>query len=188
MNMDFVQRNLINERNNLQIELAKAKLLIAELSEATNYNNSPNKDVKSKLSEFEQGRKANTAKPVGDKITKNPPNKPKPMSEEAEYISDLENVIIAIAEQLGVHPNDLLNEINVHINMRDTSTSGPYSAAAKEKSRGISDALLNDPSQKGVDARAAHRQAEQGRIDARAEEYKDHQRRMGGYPKPTGLG
>jgi hypothetical protein len=31
--MDFVQRNLINERNNLQIELAKAKLLIAELSE-----------------------------------------------------------------------------------------------------------------------------------------------------------
>ena len=72
--------------------------------------------------------------------------------------------------------------------MRDTSTSGPYSAAAKEKSRGISDALLNDPSQKGVDARAAHRQAEQGRIDARAEEYKDHQRRMGGYPKPTGLG
>ena len=33
MNMDFVQRNLINERNNLQVELAKAKLLIAELSE-----------------------------------------------------------------------------------------------------------------------------------------------------------
>ena len=31
--MDFVQRNLINERNNLQIELAKAKLLIAELQE-----------------------------------------------------------------------------------------------------------------------------------------------------------
>ena len=31
--MDFVQRNLINERNNLQVELAKAKLLIAELSE-----------------------------------------------------------------------------------------------------------------------------------------------------------
>ena len=41
MNMDFVQRNLINERNNLQVELAKAKALIAELSEATNYNNSP---------------------------------------------------------------------------------------------------------------------------------------------------
>lgn len=31
--MDFVQRNLINERNNLQIELAKAKALIAELQE-----------------------------------------------------------------------------------------------------------------------------------------------------------
>ena len=31
--MDFIQRNLINERNNLQIELAKAKALIAELQE-----------------------------------------------------------------------------------------------------------------------------------------------------------
>ena len=31
--MDFVQRNLINERNNLQVELAKAKALIAELQE-----------------------------------------------------------------------------------------------------------------------------------------------------------
>jgi hypothetical protein len=36
-----------------------------------------------------------------------------PMSEQAEYISSLENVITAIAEQLGVHPNDLLNELNV---------------------------------------------------------------------------
>ena len=108
--MDFVQRNLINERNNLQVELAKAKALIAELSEATNYNNSPNK-VKSKLSEFEQGRKANDKpKPMGDEITKNSSNKPKPTNEQAEYISDLENVIISIAEQLGVHPNDLLDE------------------------------------------------------------------------------
>ena len=66
--MDFVQRNLINERNDLQIELAKAKLLIAELSE------------------------------------------------EAEYISDLENVIMSIAEQLGVDPNDLLNEVRAVTN------------------------------------------------------------------------
>ena len=135
--MDFVQRNLINERNNLQIELAKAKLLIAELSEATNYNNSPNKDVKSKLSEFEQGRKANTAKPVGDKITKNPPNKPKPMSEEAEYISDLENVIIAIAEQLGVHPNDLLNELNVGGAIKSGYQAGGVMGAIKGAVRGI---------------------------------------------------
>ena len=135
--MDFVQRNLINERNNLQIELAKAKLLIAELSEATNYNNSPNKDVKSKLSEFEQGRKANTAKPVGDKITKNSSNKPKPMSEEAEYISDLENVIIAIAEQLGVHPNDLLNELNVGGAIKSGYQAGGVMGAIKGAVRGI---------------------------------------------------
>ena len=36
--MDFVQRNLINERNNLQIELAKAKLLIAQLNENAHVN------------------------------------------------------------------------------------------------------------------------------------------------------
>ena len=34
--MDFVQRNLINERNNLQIELAKANILIAQLNELSN--------------------------------------------------------------------------------------------------------------------------------------------------------
>ena len=34
--MDFVQRNLINERNDLQIELAKANILIAQLNELSN--------------------------------------------------------------------------------------------------------------------------------------------------------
>ena len=40
----------------------------------------------------------------------------KPMSEEAEYISDLENVIMSIAEQLEVDPNDLLNEVRAVTN------------------------------------------------------------------------
>jgi hypothetical protein len=136
--MDFVQRNLINERNNLQIELAKAKLLIAELSEATNYNNSPNKDVKSNLSNFEKGQQANNKpRPLRNEITHNPSNKPKPTNEEAEYISDLENVIISIAEQLGVHPNDLLNELNVGGAIKSGYQAGGVIGAIKGAVRGV---------------------------------------------------
>ena len=104
--MDFVQRNLINERNNLQVELAKAKLLIAELSEGKIMGKKP------PLKEF--GAKSPEVKPEKyepkPKSTQKQNTSPQSTNEQAEYISDLENVIISIAEQLGVHPNDLLDE------------------------------------------------------------------------------
>ena len=102
--MDFVQRNLINERNNLQVELAKANILIAQLSEAY-MGKKPQQAPYGEKPKAEQGKN-------GKYEPKENP-KPKSMSEQAEYISSLENVITAIAEQLGVHPNDLLNELNV---------------------------------------------------------------------------
>ena len=108
--MDFVQRNLINERNNLQIELAKAKLLIAELSEAY-MGKKPETGPhvrQQKPSIYVKGKDGNY-KPTPIP-TKQQNTSPQSTNEEAEYISDLENVIISIAEQLGVHPNDLLDE------------------------------------------------------------------------------
>jgi len=131
MNMDFVQRNLINERNNLQIELAKAKILIAELSEAATLlrgmeavkrksemsgKKLPTEEEASKALKALQIKKeerANEASSgMGTRI-KRPGAFKRKFNEEAEYISSLENVITAIAEQLGVHPNDLLNELNI---------------------------------------------------------------------------
>ena len=121
--MDFVQRNLINERNNLQIELAKAKALIAELSEEINSAGKQEAVVADRA--YAQNRKPTGAEQAAlirhaqndskanARVKIENQSRPKPMSEEAEYISDLENVIISIAEQLGVHPNDLLNELNV---------------------------------------------------------------------------
>ena len=141
--MDFVQRNLINERNDLQIELAKANILIAQLNELSNktlgsyikkaagVNTEPGfvdwrkrndvmtlahdaegiTDAGGDASEFRNKLK-NRQKGIGravDRIIK-------PMSEEAEYISDLENVIMSIAEQLEVDPNDLLNEVRAVTN------------------------------------------------------------------------
>jgi hypothetical protein len=116
MNMDFVQRNLINERNNLQIELAKAKLLIAELSEEKEIvGKKPEQAPYGEKPKAEQGKyEPRRVSPVRPSFpTKNGDTTSKPTNEQAEYISDLENVIISIAEQLGVHPNDLLNELNV---------------------------------------------------------------------------
>ena len=106
--MDFVQRNLINERNNLQVELAKAKLLIAELSEGKIMGKKP------PLKEFGDKSPEVEGKPgkyePKSKSTQKQNTSPQSTNEQAEYISDLENVIISIAEQLGVHPNDLLDE------------------------------------------------------------------------------
>ena len=103
--MDFVQRNLINERNDLQIELAKAKLLIAELSE------------------------------------------------EAEYISDLENVIMSIAEQLGVDPNDLLNEVRAVSDNELTTNSGIMKNARNiNRVRGVLDRIHNRTQSAGHNA------------------------------------
>jgi len=126
MNMDFVQRNLINERNNLQIELAKAKALIAQLSEAYPYSENKYPEQHSEIEQRKNVSNNSHPKTVSDnkqgvsslaakrKQQARDASFKKPMSEQAEYISDLENIIATIAEQLGVHPNDLLNEYNIN--------------------------------------------------------------------------
>ena len=120
--MDFVQRNLINERNNLQVELAKAKAIIAQLSEGMQPAAARANDVelarlqrKSKIDLGVRGphKEGEGITPAGEGAQNRrlaQQEKAFPMAEQAEYISDLENVIISIAEQLGVHPNDLLDE------------------------------------------------------------------------------
>jgi hypothetical protein len=174
--MDFVQRNLINERNNLQIELAKANILIAQLSEEK-------KIVGEKPKQAPYGEKPKAEQGKNGKYEPKENPKPKSMSEEhdlsdpsliyhserrdgvtpdaatlrlrareradhakslkdtepkklgigtdgkkmtraateiedsraryeqAEYISGLENVIVSIAEQLGVSPAKLIEDI-----------------------------------------------------------------------------
>lgn len=72
--MDFVQRNLINERNNLQVELAKAKLLIAQLSEGKIMGKKPEQAPYGEKPKAEQGKN-------GKYEPKENP-KPKSMSEE----------------------------------------------------------------------------------------------------------
>jgi hypothetical protein len=124
--MDFVQRNLINERNNLQVELAKAKLLIAELSEAATLlrgmeaakrksemsgKKLPTEEEASKALKALQIKKeerANEASSgMGTRI-KRPGAFKRKFNEEAEYISDLENVIISIAESMNVSVEELM--------------------------------------------------------------------------------
>jgi hypothetical protein len=73
--MDFVQRNLINERNNLQIELAKAKLLIAQLSEEK-------KIVGEKPKQAPYGEKPKAEQGKNGKYEPKETPKPKSMSEE----------------------------------------------------------------------------------------------------------
>ena len=133
--MDFVQRNLINERNNLQIELAKANILIAQLSEAymgkkpqqAPYGEKP-KAVEGKPGKYEP-------KP---KSTQTQNTSPQSTNEQAEYISSLENVITAIAEQLGVHPNDLLNELNVGGAIKSGFKDGGVMGAIKGGANAVS--------------------------------------------------
>jgi hypothetical protein len=151
--MDFVQRNLINERNNLQVELAKAKAIIAQLNELSNktlgsyikkasgvdtepgfvdwrkrndvmtlaYDAEGITDAGGDASEFRNKLK-NRQKGIGravDQLTSRLVDAkykrlvPKPMSEEAEYISSLENVIMSIAESMNVSVEDLLNEDSI---------------------------------------------------------------------------
>ena len=124
--MDFVQRNLINERNNLQVELAKAKLLIAELSEAATLlrgmeaakrksemsgKKLPTEEEASKALKALQIKKeerANEASSgMGTRI-KRPGAFKRKFNEEAEYISDLENVIASIAESMNMSVEELM--------------------------------------------------------------------------------
>jgi hypothetical protein len=144
--MDFVQRNLINERNNLQIELAKANILIAQLNELSNktlgsyikkasgvdtepgfvdwrkrndvmtlaYDAEGITDAGGDDSEFRnklKNRKEGIGRAV-DRITK-------PMSEQTQYISDLENVIATIAESMNVSAADLYETYRITPVRRD---------------------------------------------------------------------
>ena len=161
--MDFVQRNLINERNNLQVELAKAKALIAELSEdlqtpgrakevAAEIRRRENKgDPVKGLKRLDKDEKGDMSTLIGKGGKETPAitktgimlggvgsdgemvkrnklashggrggrsvgigkgeDSPQNMSEQAEYISDLENVIVALAESMNMSVEELM-ELN----------------------------------------------------------------------------
>jgi hypothetical protein len=152
--MDFVQRNLINERNNLQIELAKANILIAQLNELSNktlgsyikkasgvdtgpsfipappWNDpTPKNDVANLNQNAHQNytfqnleklenRKQGIGRAVDQLTSRLVDAKykrlvPKPTNEQAEYISSLENAVIALAESMNMSVEDLLNEDSI---------------------------------------------------------------------------
>ena len=190
--MDFVQRNLINERNNLQIELAKAKILIAELSEAYMGKKPPLKEFGDKSPEVNgkngkyEPRRVSPVRPSFP--TKQGDTTSKPTNEQAEYISDLENVIIAIAEQLGVHPNDLLNELNIRESNWGSDSQYGEAAQRRRNGNGMTDAELNAPTEAARKARDLKRGADDVRAQTRAIENDNRRRRDGGYGVPTGLG
>jgi len=126
--MDFVQRNLINERNNLQVELAKAKALIAQLSEGMQPAAARRNDVelarlqrKSKIDLGVRGphKEGEGITPAGEGAQNRrlaQQEKTFPMAEQAEYISDLENVIASIAESMNMSVEELM-EVNSPRNM-----------------------------------------------------------------------
>jgi hypothetical protein len=192
--MDFVQRNLINERNNLQIELAKANILIAELSEEKKIvGKKPQQAPYGEKPIAGQGKngkyEARRVSPVRPSFpTKKGDTTPKPMSEEAEYISDLENVIIAIAEQLGVHPNDLLNELNIKESNWGSDSQYGEAAQRRRNGNGMTDAEMNAPTEAARKARDLKRGADEVRAQTRQIENDNRRRRDGGYGVPTGLG
>jgi hypothetical protein len=157
--MDFIQRNLINERNNLQIELAKANILIAQLNELSNktlgsyikkasgVNTEPGgmswserNDIAtldndagriadsgsdpSRVLKTLENRKQGIGRAVDQLTSRLVDAKykrlvPKPMSEEAEYISSLENVIATIAESMNVSAADLYETYRITPARRD---------------------------------------------------------------------
>ena len=118
--MDFIQRNLINERNNLQVELAKAKLLIAQLSEGMQPAAARRNDVelarlqrKSKIDLGVRGphKEGEGITPAGEGAQQRrlaQQEKAFPMAEQAQYISRLENAVIALAESMNVSPEELI--------------------------------------------------------------------------------
>ena len=144
--MDFVQRNLINERNNLQIELAKANILIAQLNELSNktlgsyikkasgVNTEPGGMSWSQRNDIatldndaghiadsgsDPSRVLKTLKNRKEGIGRAVDRLTKPISEQAEYISDLENVIATIAESINVSAADLYETYRITPVRRD---------------------------------------------------------------------
>ena len=131
MNMDFVQRNLINERNNFQVELAKAKILIAQLNESkvqglkdiiqnahANEGNLSVAGAQMAASATKELRKIGETS-HNDKDHHFKDVKPFELSEQAEYISDLENVIATIAESINVSAADLYETYRITPARRD---------------------------------------------------------------------
>jgi hypothetical protein len=102
----------LQEAELLQVELAKAKLLIAQLSEE--------KEIVGKR--LEKGPHVRQQKPsiyVKGKDgnyeptpipTKQQNTSPQSTNEQAQYISSLENAVIALAESMNMSVEDLLNE------------------------------------------------------------------------------
>ena len=142
--MDFVQRNLINERNNLQVELAKAKLLIAQLSEVMQPAAARRNDVElarlQRKSNIDLGvrgphKEGEGITPAGEGAQQRrlaQQEKAFPMAEQAEYISNLENVIVSIAESMNMSVEDLLNEGEA----RNRRLAGALNKAAKKIGEG----------------------------------------------------
>lgn len=180
--MDFVQRNLINERNNLQVELAKAKALIAELQETyritpvrrdllNKIEGTAMRDAKDAIGPDGEDYRASSLKKhdramsrigriqmikmmgkpadkrtfeehptlryfpddrnpkdLKDKAIKsdlkaervreisNRPKKKNKLNEQDQYISELENVIVSIAESMNMSVEELM-EVNSPRNM-----------------------------------------------------------------------
>jgi hypothetical protein len=120
MNMDFVQRNLINERNNLQVELAKANILIAQLNESAVeglkkvIQNAHADKANLSVAGAQVAASATKALRNMGRISHDNENhhfgddlKPFEVNEQTQYISDLENVIATIAESMNVSAADL---------------------------------------------------------------------------------
>jgi hypothetical protein len=203
--MDFVQRNLINERNNLQVELAKAKILIAQLSEdlqtpgrakevaaeikKREIRGDPVKGLK-RLDKDEKGDMGTLigrggketpaitktgimlggVGPDGEMVKRNKlashggrggrsvgigkgEDSPQNMSEQAEYISGLENVIASIAESMNMSVEDLLNEVRAVNDNELTTNSGIMKNARNiNRVRGVMDRIHNRTQSAGHNA------------------------------------
>jgi len=147
--MDFVQRNLINERNNLQVELAKAKILIAQLSEEKKIvGERPKKgphvrEQKPKI--YVQGKDGNyEPQSIPTKQQNTSPAGPESTNEQAQYISSLENAVIALAESMNMSAEDLLNEVRAVSDDELTTPSGiARNAININRVRGVMDRLHN---------------------------------------------
>jgi hypothetical protein len=132
--MDFVQRNLINERNNLQIELAKANILIAQLSEGKLGDAvekikvrvkqafggpSPKEiEIKKRSDAYWKNARAlppapkdSRSWPIGEYSYPDSAGTKNEVHEQAQYISSLENAVIALAESMNMSAEELIEEL-----------------------------------------------------------------------------